>query len=111
PLFLRNELRKSARKLQGASFFLQGQMDIHPKAYWPSVLAGTTGGFFPPGDAHSAAAHDTGAEGAGRVRGTGGVPRTDRPADPSLRARAHAAPVRHVRGIHGPQLRGGVERA
>ena len=50
PLFLRNELRKSARRLQGASFFLQGQMDIHPKAYWPSVLAGTTGGFFPLGD-------------------------------------------------------------
>ena len=50
PLFLRNELRKSARRLQGASFFLQGQMDIHPKAYWPSVLVNTTGGFYPAGD-------------------------------------------------------------
>lgn len=50
PLFLRNELRKSARRLQGASFFLQGQMDIHPKAYWPSVLSDTTGGFYPRGD-------------------------------------------------------------
>lgn len=50
PLLLRSELRKLAKKLQGASFFLQGQMDIHPKAYWPSVLANTTGGFYPPGD-------------------------------------------------------------
>jgi O-methyltransferase len=50
PLFMRDELRKSCRKLQGASFFLQGQMDIHPKAYWPSVLADETGGFYPNGD-------------------------------------------------------------
>jgi O-methyltransferase len=50
PLFLRNELRKLSKRFQGASFFLQGQMDIHPKAYWPTVLTGTTGGFYPKGD-------------------------------------------------------------
>jgi O-methyltransferase len=48
PLFLRNELRKSCKRLQDASFFLQGQMDIHPKAYWPTVLSDMTGGFYPP---------------------------------------------------------------
>jgi O-methyltransferase len=47
PLFFRDEQRRWARRLQGGSFFLQGQMDIHPKAHWPTSLTGTTGGFYP----------------------------------------------------------------
>lgn len=35
---------------QNRSFFLQGQMDIHPKARWRSDLPAITGGFFPRGD-------------------------------------------------------------
>src|SRR5690242_3093351 len=50
PLFMREELRRMSRRLQGASFFLQGQMDIHPKAFWPTVLSSTTGGFYPRGE-------------------------------------------------------------
>lgn len=32
---------------QNRSFYLQGQMDIHPKARWRSTLRTSTGGFFP----------------------------------------------------------------
>ena len=50
PVFARDTLRKSCRMLQGASFFLQGQMDIHPQAYWPTRVVSMTGGFYPQGD-------------------------------------------------------------
>jgi O-methyltransferase len=40
-------LERSCRLFQNHSFFLQGQMDIHPKARWPSDLVKTTGGLYP----------------------------------------------------------------
>jgi O-methyltransferase len=53
PVFARDTLRKTSRKLRNASFFLQGQMDIHPKAYWPTPVGSMTGGFYPQGDAEN----------------------------------------------------------
>ena len=50
PLFIQERLRKSCRMFQDKSFFLQGQMDIHPKAHWPTQVVSLTGGFFPPRD-------------------------------------------------------------
>jgi O-methyltransferase len=50
PLFMQERFRKSCRIFQDKSFFLQGQMDIHPKAHWPTPIVGITGGFFPRGD-------------------------------------------------------------
>jgi O-methyltransferase len=47
PLFVQERFRKSCRIFQDKSFFLQGQMDIHPKAHWPTPIVGITGGFFP----------------------------------------------------------------
>jgi len=35
---------------QNSSFFLQGQMDIHPQARWRTPLVAQTGGFYPKGD-------------------------------------------------------------
>lgn len=46
-------LQKLCRPLQNSSFFLQGQMDIHPKSRWrtPFInqLVSETGGFYPRG--------------------------------------------------------------
>jgi O-methyltransferase len=47
PQYLQERFRKSARLFQDKSFFLQGQMDIHPKAHWPTQIVRLTGGFFP----------------------------------------------------------------
>jgi O-methyltransferase len=35
---------------QHTSFFLQGQMDIHPQARWTTSVVSETGGFSPPGE-------------------------------------------------------------
>jgi O-methyltransferase len=40
-------LQKICWLFQNRSFFLQGQMDIHPKARWRSELVKVTGGFYP----------------------------------------------------------------
>jgi len=40
-------LQKMCWLFQNRSFFLQGQMDIHPKARWRSELVKVTGGFYP----------------------------------------------------------------
>lgn len=50
PLLVQERFRKSCRIFQDKSFFLQGQMDIHPKAHWPTPIVGITGGFFPGDD-------------------------------------------------------------
>jgi O-methyltransferase len=50
PLFVQERFRKSCRLFQDKSFFLQGQMDIHPKGHWPTPIVNITGGFFPRGD-------------------------------------------------------------
>jgi O-methyltransferase len=50
PRYLQERFRKSARLFQEKSFFLQGQMDIHPKAHWPTQIVSLTGGFFPRDD-------------------------------------------------------------
>ncbi len=47
PLFIQERFRKSARIFQDKAFFLQGQMDIHPKGHWPTPIVKITGGFFP----------------------------------------------------------------
>ena len=47
PIYIQERFRKSARLFQDKSFFLQGQMDIHPKAHWPTEIVRLTGGFFP----------------------------------------------------------------
>jgi O-methyltransferase len=50
PLFVQERFRKSSRMFQDKSFFLQGQMDIHPKGHWPTQIVSITGGFFPRND-------------------------------------------------------------
>lgn len=35
---------------QHTGFFLQGQMDIHPRAHWTTGVVSETGGFSPPGE-------------------------------------------------------------
>jgi len=47
PIYIQERFRKSCRLFQDKSFFLQGQMDIHPKGHWPTQIVGLTGGFFP----------------------------------------------------------------
>lgn len=42
-------LQQLCRVFQNRSFFLQGQMDIHPNSRWPTDLANVTGGFYPQG--------------------------------------------------------------
>ena len=45
-------LKKFTPLLQNRSFFLQGQMDIHPQSRWNNVsLRNETGGFYPKGGA------------------------------------------------------------
>jgi O-methyltransferase len=53
PLYIQERFRKSCRLFQDKSFFLQGQMDIHPKAHWPTQVVSLTGGFFPREDPES----------------------------------------------------------
>ena len=43
-------LQQLCRVFQNRSFFLQGQMDIHPNARWPATNRDETGGFFPKGE-------------------------------------------------------------
>lgn len=51
PLAGRKVLQKCCWLFQDSSFFLQGQMDIHPRAHWHTDLVEQTGGFYPrPGD-------------------------------------------------------------
>jgi len=50
PLFVQERFRKSCRIFQDKSFFLQGQMDIHPRGHWPTPIVNITGGFFPGDD-------------------------------------------------------------
>lgn len=50
PLFVQDRFRKSCRIFQDKSFFLQGQMDIHPNGHWPTQIVSITGGFFPRND-------------------------------------------------------------
>lgn len=51
PLALKLSEQRLARLFAPTAFFLQGQMDIHPRSRWhdPSFVA-RTGGFFLPGD-------------------------------------------------------------
>jgi O-methyltransferase len=52
PLAGRMVLQKCCWLFQDASFFLQGQMDIHPRSHWHTDLVDLTGGFYPrPNDA------------------------------------------------------------
>lgn len=46
PRILPVVLKKLSELLQGESFFLQSQMDIHPRAYSPSGLLPLTNGFY-----------------------------------------------------------------
>lgn len=49
PVLATLPLQKICWAFQNRSFFLQGQMDIHPNARWRSDLPAVTGGFFPRG--------------------------------------------------------------
>jgi O-methyltransferase len=50
PVLATVPLQKICWLFQNRSFFLQGQMDIHPNARWRSDLVAATGGFYPPND-------------------------------------------------------------
>lgn len=52
PLLLRSTLQPLCHVFKNSAFFMQGQMDISPRARWhnPSFTA-LTGGFYPPNDA------------------------------------------------------------
>lgn len=50
PIAFAATLKRCSRFAQNGSFFLQGQMDIHPKGFWHTELVKVTGGFFPPQD-------------------------------------------------------------
>ena len=50
PIAVNVLLRKMSELFMNRSFFLQGQMDIHPRAPWRSDLVKSTGGFYPQGD-------------------------------------------------------------
>ena len=43
-------LQRFCRLFQNRSFFLQGQMDIHPNSRWPAACRNDTGGFSPRGE-------------------------------------------------------------
>jgi O-methyltransferase len=43
-------LQHCAGLFQHSSFYLQGQMDIHPQARWTTSVVSETGGFSPPGE-------------------------------------------------------------
>lgn len=51
PIIPRMVLHRFCGVFQNRSFFLQGQMDIHPSSRWRSALTPQTGGFMIQGDA------------------------------------------------------------